>query len=74
MKLFRKRFRLKWYRRRLQEYRYEIQQRHTILFVIHFWTTPEFEPPHSFGSADMARQCILDHHPDAIINPIIEEE
>lgn len=35
-------------------YRYRVLQRHTILFFIHFWTSPEYAPPHLFHTAEDA--------------------
>ncbi len=34
--------------------RYRIEQRHTILFFFHWWTSPEFAPPHNFETPDEA--------------------
>lgn len=74
MKAFRKRFRIRRRNNRLPEYRYEILQRHTILFFIHWYDTPEFEPPHAFGTPELARNCIWEHHPNAIIQDEIMED
>ena len=46
---------------------YRIEQRHTLLFFLHFWTTPEFEPPHYFNNDCDAMKCIKEHYPDAIV-------
>lgn len=46
---------------------YAIQQRHTILFVFHFWSSPEFEPPHLFDTVSEAYKAIKEHHNNAII-------
>ena len=46
---------------------YRIEQRHTILFFIHWWSTPEFEPPHNFENDCNAMKCIKAYHPDAIV-------
>lgn len=46
---------------------YRIEQRHTILFFIHWWSTPEFEPPHNFERDGDAFKCIKEHYPDAIV-------
>ena len=39
-------------------YRYRIEVRHTILFFIHWWSAPEFEPPHNFEHTSDAYNCI----------------
>lgn len=46
---------------------YRIEQRHTILFFIHWWDTPEFEPPHNFEKTKNAVKHIKEHYPNAII-------
>lgn len=40
--------------------RYRIEQRHTILCFIHWWSTPTFPPPHNFEKYDEAVHKILD--------------
>ena len=52
-------------------YWYRIEQRHTILFFIHWWSVPEFEPPHNFKFAYDAIRHIKEHFPNAIIYIII---
>lgn len=47
--------------------RYRIEQRHTILFFIHWWGTPEFEPPHLFENDCDAMKHIKKHHPNAVV-------
>ena len=50
-------------------YRYKILQRHTILLFIHWWSTPEFAPPHLFEKYESAFNYILEQDPKAnIIN------
>ena len=46
---------------------YRIEQRYTILFFIHWWSTPEFEPPHNFEFICEAIRHIKEHFPNAII-------
>lgn len=48
-------------------YRYEVEQRRTILFFIHFWSSPEFAPPHWFDNAEEAAKYILEECPNAVI-------
>lgn len=47
--------------------RYRIEVRHTILFFIHWWDTPEFEPPHNFVNIKEAFDCIYEHYPNAVV-------
>ena len=47
--------------------RWRIEQRHTILFFIHWWSTPDFEPPHNFEYSFQASSAIMEHCPKAII-------
>ena len=37
-------------------YWYKIEQRHTLLFFVHWWGTPTFEPPHYFEIASQVSQ------------------
>ena len=46
---------------------YQIQVRRTILCFIHYWTTPDFAPPHCFDTIDEAKNCIYEEYPDAVI-------
>jgi hypothetical protein len=46
---------------------YKIEQRHTLLFFIHWWGTPSFEPPHVFENDCAAVKKIMKHYPDAIV-------
>jgi len=48
-------------------YWYRIEQRHTILFFIHWWGTPEFEPPHNFEFVCDAMNHIKKHYSNAIV-------
>ena len=41
--------------------RYAIEQRHTILFFIHWWSTPEFAPPHTSLDKDKLINNIKEH-------------
>ena len=58
--MFKKRFRIVC--SGFEYYKYKIEQRRTILFFIHWWSTPEFEPPHLFKDASDAVNAITDHH------------
>lgn len=49
-------------------YRYRVLQRHTILFFIHFWTSPEYAPPHLFHTAEDAAKSVWIRYPDAVIH------
>lgn len=46
---------------------YQIQIRRTVLCFIHYWTTPDFAPPHCFDTIDEAKNCIYEEYPDAVI-------
>ena len=46
---------------------FRIEQRHTIFFFIHWWGTPEFEPPHNFEKVNDAMKHIKEHYPNAIV-------
>ena len=46
---------------------YRIEQRYTILFFIHWWNSPEFEPPHLFENDCDAMKHIKEHYPNAIV-------
>jgi hypothetical protein len=46
---------------------YRIEQRYSILFFLHWWGTPEFEPPHNFEFVCDAIRHIKKHFPNAII-------
>ena len=48
--------------------RYRIEQRYTLLFIIHWWGTPVFEPPHNFEDISGAMNHILKHYPNAFID------
>lgn len=65
MKLFRKVFRIREINSLVAPL--VIEQRHTVLFFIHFWSSPEFEPPHRFVNSQLAIKTIKEHHPNAII-------
>lgn len=67
MGIFKKTFRIIKEKRVTGILPYAIQQRHTILFVFHFWSSPEFEPPHLFETANEAYKAIKEHYSDAII-------
>ena len=47
--------------------RYKIEQRYTLLFFIHWWGTPSFEPPHLFENDCDAMKFIKKHYPNAIV-------
>lgn len=47
--------------------RYRIEQRYTLLFFIHWWGTPTFEPPHNFEHDYDALKHIKEHYPNAIV-------
>lgn len=47
---------------------YVVQQRYTILFFIHWWSTPMYAPPHLFDSPFDAEQFILNEYPTAVIH------
>ena len=47
--------------------RYKIEQRYTLLFFIHWWGTPSFEPEHLFENDCDAMKKIKKHYPDAIV-------
>lgn len=47
--------------------RYKIEQRRTILFFIHLWSTPDFGPPHNFEHSLEAVNHIKEHYPNAVI-------
>ena len=46
---------------------YKIEERYTILFFIHWWSTPQFAPPHRHPSYESAYNYILEQNPKAII-------
>ena len=46
---------------------YKIEERYTILFFIHWWSTPTFAPPHRHPSYESAYKYILEQNPKAII-------
>lgn len=46
---------------------YRIEQRYTVLFFIHWWGTPWFEPPHNFEKVNDAVKHIKEHCSNAII-------
>lgn len=48
-------------------YHYRVEVRHTILLVLHWWGTPEFEPPHLCYTVKEAQNIIKEHHPNAVI-------
>lgn len=47
--------------------KYKIEQRHTILFFLHWWSTPEFAPPHLFEEREDAYMHIREEDPNALI-------
>ena len=49
---------------------YRIEQRHTILCFIHWWSTPEFAPPHIFYNPDEAVRQIEDSCKNYEINEV----
>ena len=51
---------------------YRIEQRHTILCFLHWWSTPEFAPPHLFTTIDKAREYIREQCPKAKIIELLE--
>lgn len=67
MSTFKKTFRIIRKKRVTGILPYDIQQRHTVLFVFHFWGSPEFEPPHSFETVNEAYKAIKEHYSNAII-------
>lgn len=46
---------------------YRIEQRHTLLFFIHWWGTPSFAPPHLFENDCDAMKHIKVRYPNAIV-------
>lgn len=46
---------------------YRIEQRHTLLFFLHWWSSPEFAPPHNFEKVSEAVKAIKDEYPNSII-------
>ena len=46
---------------------YRIEQRHTILFFLHWWGTPFFKPPHLFENDCDAMKHIIKHCPNAVV-------
>jgi hypothetical protein len=48
--------------------RYRIEERYTIFFFIHWWSTPTFAPPHNHETYTDAYQYIKDMCSDAIIS------
>ena len=52
---------------------YRIEQRHTILFFIHWWSTPEFEPPHNFENVGDAIEHIKEHYQNAVVYDFYSE-
>ena len=46
----------------IKRIRYSIQQRHTILFFFHYWSTPEFAPPHTSLNRDELINNIKEHY------------
>lgn len=67
MKLFRKHFRIIREERVIGILPYRIQERYTIFFFIHWWSTPTFAPPHLFDSYWDAYDYIKMECPNAII-------
>lgn len=47
--------------------RYKIEQRYTLLFFVHWWGTPSFEPEHMFENDCDAMKKIMKHYPNAIV-------
>lgn len=47
--------------------RFKVEQRHTILWFIHYWTSPEFAPPHLFYDGDEAAKSVWIRYPNAVI-------
>lgn len=48
-------------------YPYVIKERYTILFFIHWWSTPTFAPPHFHPSYESAYNYLIEQNPNAII-------
>lgn len=65
--MFKKVFRIVKFSNSRNAYHYRIEVRHTILLVLHWWSTPEFEPPHLFYTSKAAAQAIKEHYPNAVI-------
>lgn len=66
MKLFRKVFRIT--KKRDTDYcPFLLEQRHTLLFFFHVWSSPEFAPPHWFQTIKEAENCVLEMYPNAVI-------
>ena len=66
MKLFRKVFRIT--KKRDTDYcPFLLEQRHTLLFIFHFWSSPEFAPPHWFENVEEAAKHVLEECPNAVI-------
>jgi hypothetical protein len=65
--MFRKRYRIVKRERVTGILPYEIQERYTILFFIHWWSTPVFAPPHLHQTYEEAYNYIKEQNPKAII-------
>ena len=52
---------------------YRIWERHTIFFVLHFWTTPTFSPPHLHQTYREAYDYIKEMCPGAIIEESLRD-
>ena len=72
--IFRKHFRIVKEDRITGILPYRIQQRHTILFFLHFWSSPEFAPPHLFDNYANAHKFIRTQYPNAIIDSNVPYE
>ena len=53
---------------------YKIQERYTILFFIHWWSTPTFAPPHLHDNYVDAYNYIKEQYPNAIIESNVAYE
>lgn len=65
--MFRKHFRVIKEERVTGILPYRIQERYTILFFIHWWSTPTFAPPHLHDTYTEAYNYIKEQRPKAII-------
>ena len=74
MKIFKKEFRIvdalniaKCDEKNLVVFQYKVEQRHHLLWLVHWWGTPNFLPPHSFATSDEAAKYVWSLYPNATI-------
>ena len=48
--------------------RYKIEQRHTFMFFFHYWSSPEFAPPHMFQTVAQAIYTIIEKYSNVDID------